>query len=419
MSTGMRAVASTAATAAPPHERARAVVAWLLSLGQALSTMTLYGDDHPARRAGRDRALDRLHAALEGECPLRVTFLDDDVVIGRQVMHDLRGWELGGRLSRAGIQRIEIDRSTLSGEQFAALLDVLHRALAPSATPLEQVVTLEGIRLGPVGLVDDGSDASDAADGSAGGGSPSDEPTPLFDALLADGLAEELETMEWIHHRAGQANGIPMAEVEAVVRGLALAMQAEQGTLVPLVALKSADQYTTVHACNVAMLSMGLAESLGLGSRDVRAVGTAALLHDIGKVRLPAEILGKIGPLTEAERLIVQGHSVEGARMLGERGAGHALAAIVAYEHHIWANGAGGYPTYRFARQPHYVSRLVQVCDVYDALSTQRPYRDAWPRARTLHHMRLQAGRELDYDLLLAFFDLLDRVEHRQHRATA
>jgi putative nucleotidyltransferase with HDIG domain len=393
------------------------VVAWLLSLGQALSAMSLYGDEHPARRAGRDRALDRLHAALAAQYPLRVTFLDDDVVIGRQVMHDLRGWELGGRLSRAGVQRIEIDRPTLSHEQFAGLLDVLHRALGPAAGPLAQVVTLEGVRLGPVGLVDDGSEPHDSADGTAGGHMADEAPSPLFDALLADGLAEELETMEWIHLRAGQTNGIPMAEVEAVVRGLALAMQAEQGTLVPLVALKSADQYTTVHACNVAMLSMGLAESLGFGSRDVRAVGTAALLHDIGKVRLPAEILGKVGPLTESERLTVQGHTIEGAKMLGDRGAGHALAAIVAYEHHIWANGAGGYPTYRFARLPHYVSRLVQVCDVYDALSTQRPYRDAWPRARTLHHMRLQAGRELDYDLLLAFFDLLDRAEHRQRHA--
>lgn len=85
----------------------------------------------------------------------------------------------------------------------------------------------------------------------------------------------------------------------------------------------------------------------------------------------------------------------------------------MAYEHHVWANGLGGYPDFTFPRPPHYVTRLVQVCDVYDALSTQRPYRAAWPRARTLHHMRLQAGRELDYDLLLAFFDLLDRAEKR------
>jgi putative nucleotidyltransferase with HDIG domain len=193
-----------------------------------------------------------------------------------------------------------------------------------------------------------------------------------------------------------------------------MAMQAEHGSLLPLIALKSADEYTTVHACNVAMLSMGLAEQLSFSSQDVRAIGVAALLHDIGKVRLPESLLNKPGVLTDAERAIMRTHTVEGARLLGERGAGYGLASIVAYEHHVWANGQGGYPDFRFPRPPHFVTRLVQVCDVYDALSTQRPYRAAWPRARTLHHMRLQAGRELDYDLLLAFFDLLDRAEKRQ-----
>jgi two-component system response regulator RpfG len=162
------------------------------------------------------------------------------------------------------------------------------------------------------------------------------------------------------------------------------------------------------------MLAMGLAESLGFASRDVRAVGTAALLHDIGKVKLPEGLPRNNGALTDSEREVMRTHPVEGAKLLGERGEGHSLAAIVAYEHHVWANGEGGYPTFQFPRRTHYVSRLVQVCDVYDALSTERPYRAAWPRARTLHHMRLQAGRELDYDLLLAFFDLLDRAERRQ-----
>lgn len=235
-----------------------------------------------------------------------------------------------------------------------------------------------------------------------------------MDALIADGLQEELETLTWITAKATSDSRVPMAEVEAVIRGLSLAMQAEHGSLLPLVSLKSVDQYTTVHACNVSMLSMGLAEQLGFGSRDVRAVGTAALLHDIGKVRLPEALLRKNGGLSDAERELMRTHPVEGARLLSDRGAGNSLSAIVAYEHHVWADGTGGYPAFQFPRRTHYVSRLVQVCDVYDALSTERPYRAAWPRARTLHHMRLQAGRELDYDLLLAFFDLLDKAERRQ-----
>lgn len=427
-------------------ERAtQAVMDWLLSLGQALSGMSLYDAGHPSRQASRTRSFDRLRAALGAMHPLRITFLDDDLVVGTHVVHDMRAWELGRRLSGAGIQRIEFVTQTISEQTFGELLEVLHGALGPAARHFDRAVTIDGVRLGPVALVGAGereeANAGSSADSNAEGTSPtvvtavgmtagessggaadgiandpaSDmEATPLLDALIADGLNEELDTLTWITSETASTDKVPMAEVEAVIRGLSLAMQAEQGTLLPLVSLKSVDQYTTVHACNVAMMSMGLAESLGFGSRDVRAVGTAALLHDIGKVRLPQSLLTKTGGLTEMERAVMRTHTIEGAKLLGERGEGHALAAIVAYEHHIWADGTGGYPSFAFPRKPHYVSRLVQVCDVYDALCTRRPYREAWPRARTLHHMRLQAGRELDYDLLLAFFDLLDRAEKRQ-----
>jgi putative nucleotidyltransferase with HDIG domain len=395
----------------------RPVIEFLLSLAQALSARTLYGGDHPSLTGSRARAYEKLQTALTAWPSLRLTLLDNDLVVGRQVVFEMRQWELGERLSRAGVQRIEFTNDTLDDAVFGELLAVLHRALMPSAPPLQQAVILDGVRLGPVALLNaeeqDGSRTSTGTPGTA----PTDE-SPLLESLIAEGLAEELDTMQWISDEAGLTGRVPMGEVEAVIRSLSMAMQAEQATLLPLVSLKSVDQYTTVHACNVSMLSMGLAEALGFSSRDVRSVGTAALLHDIGKVRLPVELLTKPVALTDDERVIVRRHPVEGARLLGERGAGNALSAIVAYEHHVWANGQGGYPSYKFARVPHYVSRLVQVCDVYDALSTDRPYRQGWPRARTLQHMRLQAGRELDYDLLLTFFDMLDRAEKRQARAS-
>jgi putative nucleotidyltransferase with HDIG domain len=202
-----------------------------------------------------------------------------------------------------------------------------------------------------------------------------------------------------------------MAEVDAVIRSLATAMHRDQHVILPLLDLKTVDQYTTTHSCNVAMLSMGLAEQLGLPSSQVREIGTAALLHDIGKVRVSAEILVKPGKLTDAEFAEMRRHPVEGARLLSERGHGHALAAVVAYEHHIWENGGGGYPHFAFARQCHYASRLVHVCDLYDALSTKRPYRDAWPRERTLSMLQSRAGIEVDLEIVDAFIALTTRAE--------
>jgi len=205
-----------------------------------------------------------------------------------------------------------------------------------------------------------------------------------------------------------------MAEVEAVIHGLSVAMQRDQHVVLPLLALKSVDQYTTTHSCNVAMLAMGLAEEVGLASADVRAIGTAALLHDIGKVRVSLDVLVKPGKLTDAEYAEMQRHTIEGARILGARGRGHALAAIVAYEHHVWQNGQGGYPHFAFPRTCHYASRLVHVCDLYDALSTDRPYRPAWPRERTLAMLQQQAGIEVDPELVQAFVRLVARAEQER-----
>ncbi|MCO4097932.1 HD-GYP domain-containing protein [Gemmatimonas sp.] len=389
------------------------VAEFLTALGQALASMSLYGAGHPSRGISRTRAHERLAAALAIVHPLRLTFLDGDIIVGLQALHELRAGDLAQRLGAAGVQRLEFDGAVPTDAVMTALLDTLYAAAGPHGTPVTQMVALPGIRLGPVALLSDASE-DNSPTGASGVGRQENEESAFMNALVTAGLQEELDTMTWIASSTAARGRVPIGDVEAVIRGLSLSMQAEHDTLIPLISLKSVDEYTTVHACNVSMLAMGLAESLGFASRDVRAVGTAALLHDIGKVKLPESILRKAGALTDSERALMCTHPVEGAKLLGARGEGHALAAIVAYEHHVWANGEGGYPTFQFPRRTHYVSRLVQVCDVYDALSTERPYRAAWPRARTLHYMRLQAGRELDYDLLLAFFDLLDRAERRQ-----
>jgi putative nucleotidyltransferase with HDIG domain len=408
-----------------------AVGDFLHAFGQALAAMSLYGASHPSRRAARERARGKLRVVLSTHAALRITCLDGDVIADRSVLHDFLGWEWGRRLSAAGIQRLEFDVGADDEGVFSSCLDRVHAAVGSGGTPVREPVVLGPIRLGPVGLAKDGRTtpavAADAVNASAGtteavplGHRLDEAALPPLSGTWSHGtddpnaLRDERDALTWVQSQVAAGNRIPVGEVEAVVRGLSQAMQAEHGALLPLIALKNADEYTTVHACNVAMLAMGLAEQLAFGARDVRAIGVAALLHDIGKIRLSAMLLNKPGHLTEAERALMQSHTVEGARLLGERGAGYGLASIVAYEHHVWANGAGGYPTFIFPRPPHYVTRLVQVCDVYDALCTARPYRPAWPRARTLHHMRLQAGKELDYDLLLGFFDLIGRSEKRQ-----
>ncbi|HKK07895.1 MAG TPA: HD domain-containing phosphohydrolase, partial [Gemmatimonadota bacterium] len=157
----------------------------------------------------------------------------------------------------------------------------------------------------------------------------------------------------------------------------------------------------------VSVLSLGLAERVGYGRDDVRAVGKAALLHDVGKTLVPEEILKKPGTLTPEEWTLIKRHPIDGARILFRSRDGLSVAAVVAYEHHMTWDG-GGYPERRFPREIHPASALVQVCDVYDALRTRRPFRGPWPEDRVLAHLRAGAGEAFSSEMVSVFLAMMD-----------
>src|SRR6059036_563492 len=203
---------------------------------------------------------------------------------------------------------------------------------------------------------------------------------------------------------------LPLTEAEAVVRSLAIAMHGGRHLVIPLLQLKEFDQYTTTHSMNVAVLAMALAEYLGLRARAVTAFGIAGLLHDLGKVRIPLEVLTKPGRFTEAERELMNRHPAEGARIILASEQRLDLPAVVAYEHHIMLNG-GGYPALMFPRDCHQASKLVHVCDVYDALRTERPYREAWSQDRTLGYLEGRGGMEFDPAIVTPFVQMMRKWE--------
>jgi cyclic di-GMP phosphodiesterase len=170
--------------------------------------------------------------------------------------------------------------------------------------------------------------------------------------------------------------------------------------------LKEFDQYTTTHSLNVSVLAMALSESMGCRPREVRAMGVAGLLHDIGKIRIPIEVLTKPGRFTEEERRLMNRHPVDGARIILQGDQDLDMAATVAYEHHIMLNG-NGYPSFHYRRECVMASRLVHVCDVYDALITTRPYRDAWPHAQAMTYLDERAGIEFDPKIVHAFVRMM------------
>jgi putative nucleotidyltransferase with HDIG domain len=317
------------------------------------------------------------------------------VVYGRERLRELKSWDWGKRLVAAGIQRLEFERKVTRDEFNSFLQEVLARLMLSTIDTTEaRQMRSFGIRFGAVGL--QGQESLDAT-----------APAPVATlATLELTLGEEAETFRWLQSEVQSNGSVPLLEAEAVVRSLSVAMHGDSRMVLPLLQLKEFDQYTTTHSLNVAVLSMGLAESLGCRSREIRAIGVAGLLHDIGKIRIPLEVLTKPGKLTDEERAIMNSHPIDGARLIMQSEEDLGMAATVAYEHHVMLNG-GGYPAMHYTRECAMASRLVHVCDVFDALSTKRPYRDAWPAEKTMAYLEERAGSEFDPDLVAAFIRTL------------
>ncbi len=371
----------------------------LISLGQGLAAMQLYPDGHPARERVLDTAYERLVELLATEPEVRFSLLGREIVHGTEILGEMEDWPWTARLNQAGVERIELS-APVARDEFVQFLTSLSDRIsgAPVDTALQRQQNRPSIRFGAIRV------AGTQSEGLA---------QVITTATMSFTLREESETIQWVHREVAEHNRLPMAEVEAVVRSLSIAMHQGSSMLLPLLELKEYDQYTTTHSANVSVLAMGLTEAMGMSSGDVRTFGVAGLLHDLGKVKIPVEVLNKVGPFTDQERKVMQQHPVEGARLLLERQQELDLAAVVAYEHHILLNG-GGYPALHYARGCHQASHIVHVCDVYDALCTNRPYRGAWESEAALAYMEERSGTEFEPEALRAFVGMM-RNASRQY----
>jgi putative nucleotidyltransferase with HDIG domain len=371
-------------------------VQFLTTFAQALSALTLYPDGHTTRERALDVAFEKLRDLLAEDAQPVYSFLGDEIVYGHSPLREMRGWEWAPRLSNIGIQRLQFDETVTREELEGFLDDVLARlTLRAIDTSEARQMRPSGIRYGAVGIK--GED---------------ERSEQIATATMAFTLGEEAQTIRWIHAEMSGKHPLPLGEAEAVVRALSVAMHGDQQVMLPLLKLRRFDEYTTTHSMNVCVLAMGLAEWLGLGPDDVRGFGVAGLLHDLGKVTIPIEVLTKPGKLTPEERTLMNTHPTEGARLILASEPDLDLAAVVAYEHHIMLNG-GGYPALRYPRDCHHGSKLVHVCDVYDALRTNRPYRDAWPVDKVLAYVEERSGTEFDGRVAHAFTQMMREWEPR------
>lgn len=358
----------------------------LRGLSTARQAAALYPVGHPERLAhGEDLAVTarELIAALSEPPTLfvdRGSFYLGPVLLPRE---SLALGRLAEELAGAGIESL-----TLTPEVGAEAFDRLVEVLVGGA-PL--AADLGGLRCNTV----------------------QPEPRPEDDwevrlRTLRQAYAAGITVLRQAATQAAAGQSLDLPAVSAVVDRLADEVAHDPGYALLLSAVKSYDEYTYFHMVNVGLLSVALGQALGLRRDQVLVLGLGALLHDIGKVFVPTEVLQGTGRLDEEQWRLVQRHPVDGAAMLLATGDGlHHPATAILLEHHA-AYDRTGYPPLH-ERRPSVPSRLVAVADCFDAVTSKRSYRAALDRHRALALLTSAAGHGLDPHAVAAFQGLMGR----------
>src|SRR5205085_5350370 len=209
------------------------------------------------------------------------------------------------------------------------------------------------------------------------------------DATRKDGIASDIAAIRQMYSnavasaevawRSAETEGVPDAPAALeTVEGLADAVTQNRTALMALTAMRDYDNYTFTHMVNVSILAMAQARALGIDGKLLREFGMSALMHDIGKVRTPKEILNKPDKLTDQEFVIMRRHVVDGAEILRRTPEMPILAPVVAFEHHLRNDGTG-YPFGVKRPTLNLGTMMCGIADVYDAMRSQRAYQQAFP----------------------------------------
>jgi putative nucleotidyltransferase with HDIG domain len=378
--------------------RLRAADDFMRRLAAALRGAQLYAPSHPLVQRAFESLYESLNQLLTDQPSIAVGIIGNEIIVGDLPLPKAAEsmGEMIRRLKSLGIERIAFERGVTPEELQTLAMTIAHPERRPDqaapgveqADPLAAFGSLAHIRVGRIQTEEKKEQSS--AD------------VATIRRLYSN--ATNLASAVW---DTAQSEGMPdQKAARALVDSLAQAVSANRTALIALTALKNYDNYTFTHMVNVSVLTMSQARALGIDGAPLRELGLAALMHDIGKVRTPTEVLNKPSKLTDAEFEIMRMHVVDGAEILRRTPEMPAIAPVIAFEHHLRIDGTG----YPFGVQRGMLNIGTQLCgiaDVYDAMRSQRAYQQAFPSDRILEVLKRNDGHQFDQNLVRRFTQLL------------
>lgn len=232
----------------------------------------------------------------------------------------------------------------------------------------------------------------------------------INDVIKPEIRQKAIASIKKIYTAIDQENGIhsqkrfnyTVTDLKNVIEGIVDDMFAEKNIMIQLVDIRNLDNYTYSHSVNVAILSLVIGISYGLNKNDLYDLTLGALLHDIGKMFIPEDLLKKPGALTMDEFNIVQQHSLRGFNYMKDELNINAKSRIISLQHHEKIDGTG-YPYKLKDKEINLFSKIVSIADVYDGLTSDRIYRKAIPVHEALEYIMGGCGTLFDFNLVQAF----------------
>ncbi|KKM04819.1 hypothetical protein LCGC14_1760380 [marine sediment metagenome] len=348
----------------------------------ALSNCSLYTSAHESVGEHSARAVRSMAPFFEEADDLSFTILGDSLLVNDQ-RYKGRSAHITTfmkRLRRNGVEKIIFGRDLSHKELAAFIASMASTSTEPKSMPNITIGMME-VRF------------SDSEGGN-----------------ISDIIDEDIEKLREIDEELTKFGRLNMVGLEDVVASFITTMKEEANVLKVVSPVKSFSNFTFTHTTNVTVLAIFQAESLGMKGDVLHEIGLAGLLHDVGKMFVPKEVLDKPGKLTDEEWVLMRNHTVFGAKYLAGFDDVPKLGVIAAYEHHMKYNGTGYPDTIRRDRRQHIISQIIAVADFYEALRAERPYRKGLETKVIVGFMEEGIGTDFNPLLIKNFLRTLKEV---------
>lgn len=359
-------------------------------LTTAAANAALYNLEHLQVARLCRQALDELHTLFINHAEVTLKIIDEQLIFdNRPVQHNLSIQRLISALEQHGISHLQIEPGIYS-EELLGLINTL------SKRPEKQVNLTESEHI-HYGQVEVRYRQQDNRYQSP-------------ELILSDIANKEADRYMDVYQAVRKKQPINVAGLSDLVSGFVNAFSEHSDSFLAIAPLRSMDEYTYTHSTNICLLNLAQARQLGIKGQMLNEIGIAAMLHDVGKMFISPNILGKAEALNDDEWQIMQQHPRLGAEYLLNTPGVPRLAVVTAYEHHMRYDGQG-YPKPSRPWEMNLCSHMTAISDTYDAMRTHRSYEESLEREKIINIMLDLAGTKLHPQLTYSFLQILNKLE--------